>query len=58
VHFDNEQPFALFGISDEDWDRRARPLDLDIPTLVLDTTEGYVDDVAPILDFIRGKGTN
>jgi predicted kinase len=58
VHFDDEQPFAVAGISEEDWDRRARPLDLGIPTLVLDTTEGYVDDVAPILDFIRGNATN
>jgi len=55
VHFDKEQPFALLGNPEEDWDQRARPLDLDIPTLVLDTTEGYVDDIAPGLEFIRSS---
>lgn len=35
------------------WPRWERPLDLDIPTLVVDTSQGYVDDLTAILRFVR-----
>jgi hypothetical protein len=53
VHFDAEQPFAAGGIPDETWDRLAKPLDLGIPTLTLDTARNYVTDLEPILAFVR-----
>lgn len=55
VHFDTEQPFAAGGVPDEIWDRLAKPLDLGIPTLILDTTSDYVADLEPILRFIRSE---
>ena len=56
VHFDAEQPFITGAVSDAEWDRRACPLDLSIPTLVLDTANGYLDDLDPVLRFIRSAG--
>jgi len=53
VHFDSEQPLAVGGLTDEAWERLAEPLDLKIPTLVIDTTRGYVTDLDAILAFIR-----
>ena len=35
------------------WSRWERPLELGVPTLVIDTTEGYVDDLTEILRFVR-----
>jgi predicted kinase len=35
------------------WWRWAEPLDLGVPTLVLDTSTGYVDDLTAALRFIR-----
>ncbi len=44
-------PDALFA---DAWRARwERPLDLDVPTLVVDTTAGYVEDTSAILAFIR-----
>ena len=43
-------PDALFAAA---WPRWAQPLDLDVPTLVVDTTAGYVDDLSAILAFVR-----
>jgi hypothetical protein len=33
--------------------RWGRPLDLGVPTLVIDTTDGYVDDLSDVLRFIH-----
>jgi predicted kinase len=41
------------GQSDAAWDR-AEPLDLDVPTLLVDTTNGYAPDLAAIAAFISG----
>ena len=35
------------------WSRWEQPLDLHVPTLVIDTSERYVDDLSEILDFVR-----
>jgi len=55
VHFDAELPFANGRFMDDDWERMAKPLDLDVPTLTVDTSEAYVDDIQPILDFIQAN---
>ncbi len=42
------------GLLFEDgWSRWERPLDLDVPTLVIDTSDWYVDELSPILQFVR-----
>lgn len=53
VHFDGEQPLSVGGLTNEAWERLAKPLDLRIPTLVLDTSPGYVTDLSAVLAFVR-----
>jgi predicted kinase len=56
VHFDREHSWYA-GLTDESWDRLYTPLDLEIPTLVVDTTHRYVDDIEPIVAFIRSAAS-
>ena len=37
------------------WERWARPLELPVPTLTVDTSNGYVEDTAEIVAFIRAS---
>lgn len=54
VHFDEDTITAAHADGLEAWERFfAGPLDLPIPTLVLDTTEAFVTDIEPIITFIR-----
>lgn len=53
AHFDGERaPFTQQTIPAEIWERIAEPLALDVPTLVVDTTQSFVDEIEPILDFV------
>jgi predicted kinase len=38
---------------EQGWSRWAAPLDLGVPTLVVDTSAGYADDLTAVLHFIR-----
>lgn len=38
---------------EQGWSRWEHPLDLDVPTLVIDTTDHYVDDLSEIIAFVR-----
>ncbi len=52
-HFDGERlAHVRSGERRIDWSRFA-PLDLDLPTLRVDTTDGYVPDLDAVLAFIR-----
>jgi predicted kinase len=50
VHFDHEQTEPLRSAVE---DGLFEPLDLDIPTLRVDTTDGYVPGLKEILVFVR-----
>lgn len=46
-----ERLFEEPGLTNAAWSFFEQPPDLDIPILVVDTTD-YVEDVRPIIDFI------
>lgn len=51
--FDDERIAQIeAGQVPEAWERAA-PLDLGVPILLVDTTDGYVPDLEAVLDFIR-----
>lgn len=55
AHMDH-LPVASKGLLfEKEWGRWAQPLQLAIPTLTVDTTNGYVDDPSEILAFIRSS---
>ena len=46
----HEDPLFAAG-----WARWAAPLDLPVPTLMVDTAGGYVEDLTEIVAFIRSS---
>jgi predicted kinase len=55
VHLDGDRAFTAGIYTEEAWDRLAKPLDLKIPMLVLDTTDRFVDDIGRVLAFVRAN---
>jgi predicted kinase len=54
-YFDEERIDELqAGRGLEAWDR-AEPLDLDVPTLTVDTTDGYNPSLNAVVDFVRSS---
>jgi hypothetical protein len=53
VHRDAETVAHQGTLFASGWERWARPLDLGVPTLEIDTSAGYVTELSAILDFIH-----
>ena len=53
AHLDEVTVATPGNLWEQGWSRWEQPLDLDVPTLVIDTSGGYEDDLAAVLGFIR-----
>ena len=51
----DEERIALLRAGEcvDSWERAEDPIDLDVPTLQVDTTRGYVPDFETIVSFVR-----
>jgi predicted kinase len=53
----DEERIALLraGACVESWERAEDPVDIDVPTLRVDTTSGYMPDFDTIVSFVRSR---
>jgi predicted kinase len=53
----DEERIALLraGACVDSWERAEDPIDIDVPTLRVDTTSGYVPDFDTIVSFVRSR---